>query len=131
MRINIPGNPDKLIQLAQKIQAKHTADAAASPLNGMPGIATAGDLITRADDQNKLSLTLASQAEKATEARDNALGSDTTTEGTVKFFVTAARDVLLALNKGREHALGDWGFDVTSTARPTDGSAAPAAAPAK
>jgi hypothetical protein len=27
----------------------------------------------------------------------------------VRFFVTAARDVLAALNKGSEHKLGDWG----------------------
>jgi hypothetical protein len=37
---------------------------------------------------------------------------------------TAARDVLAALNKGSEHKLGDWGFEVEGSAQ-----AKPAPAP--
>jgi hypothetical protein len=33
----------------------------------------------------------------------------------VRFFVTAARDLLCAQNKGNEHKLGDWGFIVDSS----------------
>jgi hypothetical protein len=59
---------------------------------------------------------------RLTEARDNALGPDTATPGYIRFYVTTARDVLAALNKGSEHKLGDWGFVVDASAQ-----AAPAA----
>ncbi len=119
MRVNIPSNPDYLIALAKAINAKHTALGAASPLNGIEGIAGFGAQVTAADTNNQLAGQLYKQAETATEARDNALGPDTTTPGYVRFYVTAARDVLAALNKGSEHKLGDWGFEVDATAQAT------------
>ena len=35
----------------------------------------------------------------------------------VEFNVKSARDILMALNKGNEQQLGDWGFDVDTSAR--------------
>jgi len=116
MRIKIPNKVDELIVLAQAIQTKHTALAASSPLNGVTGISGLAAQVTAADTNNKLATQLYKQAETAIETRDNALGADTTTPGSVRFFVTAARDILLGLNKGSEHKLGDWGFDVTESA---------------
>ena len=46
--------------------------------------------MTAADTNNQLAGPLYKQAETATEARDNALGPDTTTPGYVRFFVTAS-----------------------------------------
>lgn len=126
MRINIPGNPDDLIALAKAILAQHTKLGAASPLNGINGIAGFGALVTAADNSNQQASTLYEQAKTATEARDNALGSDLTTPGYVRYFVAAARDVLAGQNKGSEHKLGDWGFDVIAAA-----AATPAAKAAK
>jgi hypothetical protein len=118
-----------LIKLALAILAKHTTLGAASPLNGIDGIANFGTQVTAADTNNQQADLLYKQAETATEARDNALGPDTITPGCVRFFVTAARDVLAAQNKGSEHKLGDWGFEVDASAQATP--AAKAAAKSK
>jgi hypothetical protein len=87
MRINIPSNPGDLIALAKAIDAKHIALGAASPLNGINGIAGFGAQVTAADTNNQQADLLYKQAETATEARDNALGPDTTTPGYVRFYV--------------------------------------------
>ena len=115
MRINIPSNPDQLIQLAQTIRDKHVALGTASPLNGIPDIADFSGQVDAADSGNTDAKDFAQKSETAIEARDNALGPDTTTPGGVRFFVTAARDLLCAQNKGNEHKLGDWGFIVDSS----------------
>jgi enamine deaminase RidA (YjgF/YER057c/UK114 family) len=116
MRINIPGNPGLHIKLAKAILAKHTALGAASPLNGIEGIASLAAQVNAADTNNKLAEDLYKQAETATEARDKALGPTADTPGCVRFFVTSARDVLAGLNKGSEHKLGEWGFEVNAPA---------------
>ncbi|MFN0067769.1 MAG: hypothetical protein ACKVYV_09055 [Limisphaerales bacterium] len=71
---------------------------------------------------------LRQKAEQCTEARDRTLGiaSARTEEGTALFAVLAAREVLLGLHKGREHRLGDWGFEVDASPR---AKAKPAAKP--
>lgn len=130
MRINVPGNPGELIALAQAILDKHTKLGAASPLNGIDGIANFGAQVNAADTNNKLADNLYKQAETATEARDKALGPNATTPGFVRFFVTSARDVLAGLNKGSEHKLGDWGFQVNQSAQ-ASAKPAPASTPAK
>ncbi len=125
MRINIPTNADDHIALAKAILAKHTALAAASPLAGIADIAKFGPQTTAADTANALAESLAKQAETATQNRDLALGQGgQLTPGSVRYFVTSARDILLGLNKGNEKKLGDWGFAV-------DDSPAPAKAKAK
>ena len=53
MRINIPSNPGDLIVLAKAINAKHIALGAASPLNGINGIAGFGAQVTAADTNNQ------------------------------------------------------------------------------
>jgi hypothetical protein len=120
MRINIPSNPDEFIKLAKAVLAQHTKLGTASPLNGIKGIAAFAAQVQAADTNNEQANQLYEQARTATEARDNAIGPDTTTPGYLQFFVTSARDVLAAQNKGSEHVLGDWGFAVI---------AAPAATP--
>jgi hypothetical protein len=127
MRITIPTNVDELIVLAKAILAKHQALAAASPLNGINGIANFQPQTTAADTNNTLAESLQKQAETAIEARDNALGSDLTTPGSVRYFVASSRDVLLGLNKGAEHNLGGWGFEVIASPK-ANGTATPPAA---
>jgi hypothetical protein len=115
MRINIPSNVDALIKLAKDISKKHTALGTASPLNNIEGIADFDAQVTAADTNNELAKQLAKQETKATEDRDNALGSDFATPGTVRYFVTAIRNVLAGQNKGSEHKLGDWGYEVIAS----------------
>jgi hypothetical protein len=128
MRINIPSNPDALIKLAKAILANHTALGVASPLNGIDGIAAFQPQVNAADANNDLAGNLYKQAEKATETRDKALGPNATTPGYVRFFVISARDVLAGLNKGSEHKLGDWGFEVDASPQPTPAAKAAAKA---
>ena len=115
MRIPIPKNPEEVIKLAKAVRDKHVALGTASPLNGIDGIANFDVQVDVADSNHSNAKDLAQQAETATEARDNALGPDTNTPGTVRYFVTAARDLLAAQNKGSEHKLGDWGFAVDAS----------------
>jgi len=119
MRIPIPKNPEEVIKLAKAVRDKHVALGAASPLNGIDGIAGFSAQVDAADSNHTDAKDFAKQAETATEARDNALGPDTSTPGTVRFFVTAARDLLAGQNKGSEHKLGDWGFVVDASAQAT------------
>ncbi len=48
--------------------------------------------------------------------------------GYVRFYVTAARDLLATQNKGSEHKLGDWGFVVDTSAQATPAAKAAAKA---
>lgn len=116
-RVNIPTNPDKLIQLSQTVLDKHVAVGAASPLGGLKITEWTANS-TLADTQNKSAAQLRRDAEKATQARDNAISDNTNPLG-VEFNVKSARDILMALYKGREQQLGDWGFDVDMSARPS------------
>jgi hypothetical protein len=115
VRVDIPKNPDDCIKLAGKVIAKHLKDGAGSPLAGI-GMADMAAKNTTADHNNTLSSDLSKQAVKATQARDNALGKGSSTPATVRFYLTAVRDLLLGLNKGNEQSLSDWGFSVTASA---------------
>ncbi|HSY74112.1 MAG TPA: hypothetical protein VK810_01470 [Dongiaceae bacterium] len=122
-RVSIPKNPDDLIALAKSIGTKHTADGAGSPLTAL-NMADMGIKTTAADTQNQASAKLYRDAETATQNRDIALGADKTTQGTVNYYVSSVRDMLLGLFKGNEQKLGDWGFTVDQSAQ---ASAKPAA----
>ncbi len=116
-RVNIPANVDKLIQLSQSVLAKRVALGAASPLSGLKIAEWTANTAT-ADIENKRAAQLRLDAEKATQNRDNAISDNTDPLG-VEFNVKSARDILMALNKGNEQLLGDWGFDVDTSARPS------------
>lgn len=115
-RVNIPTNPDELIALSQSIVAKHTADAAGSPLAAL-NMTDMGVKTTAADTQNKASAKAYRDGELATQNRDIALGSDKSTPSTVNYYVSSVRDMLLVLYKGNEQKLGDWGFTVDQSAQ--------------
>ncbi len=128
MRIIIPSNPDDFIKLAQAVFAQHTKLGADSPLNGIDGIANFGAQVTTADTNNQLADSLYKQAETATENRDNAIGPNATTSGTAHYFVASARDVLAGQNKGNEHKLTVWGFEVDGSPQATPAAKAAAKA---
>lgn len=125
-RVIIPKNPDDLIALAKSIGTKHTADGAGSPLANL-NMADFAAKTTSADAQSQLSAKLYRDAETATQNRDLALGTGRSTPGTVNYYVTAARDILLGICKGNEQKLGDWGFTVEQSAQ--GGGSKPAPAP--
>ena len=116
-RVNIPTNADRLILLSQAVLAKHVAMGPASPLGGLKIAEWTANTAT-ADTENKKAAQLRRDAEKATQNRDNAI-SDNADPAGVEFNVKSARDILMALYKGSEQKLGDWGFDVDASARPS------------
>jgi hypothetical protein len=117
-RVRIPRTPEGLLTLTERLCARHEADAAASPLAGLD-MARLKANGTQARAEHGRASELRKKAEQCTELRDRALGiaSARTEEGTALFTVLAARDVLLGLHKGREHRLGDWGFEVDASPR--------------
>ena len=117
LRIETPKNADDCIALAVKVIAKHLTDGATSPLTGL-GMADLATKNTTADLQNKQSKDLARQSQLCTENRDLALGTDTSKEGTVRFYLNSVRDTLLGKYRGNPAQLGDWGFDVLTTPKP-------------
>ncbi len=127
VRVVIPTNADEFIELGEGIIAKHTADGAASPLNGLD-MAAFETTVTDAKAQNDLQKQLRRDAELATESRDGMLGrrkdQNVNTDGTVLNIVSRTRDILLGTFKGNEQQLGLWGFDVnqSSTGSSTGGS---------
>ncbi len=124
MRINIPKNPEQVIQLAQRVLAKHTADGTVSPLSGLD-MADMTAKTAAADTQNQSAAKLRRDAEAATQNRDLALGTDNAARGTVAHYVRSVRDMLLGLHKGNEQRLGDWGFEVDTSARSGEEKPAP------
>lgn len=119
LRIDVPTSPDKLIKLAEDILLKHGELGVNSPLKVMK-ISDFQNRTSEASGKNKLSKNLYKQAGKATEDRDIALGHDRTLQpNTVRFFVASARDLLTGLYKGNEQTLGEWGFVVDTSPRPT------------
>jgi len=125
-RVNIPKNPDELIKLAQSINTKHTSDGADSPLSGL-NMTEFNTKTGNADLSNKTAAQLHRQAEQATENRDIALGADAAPAGSVMQYVRSVRDVLLGIYKGNERKLGDWGFQVDSSAQSSSKPTPPSA----
>lgn len=125
VKVKIPRNADELIQLGEDIIAEHTDQGASSPLNGLDMAAFAAR-VAAAKTKNQEQKQLRRDAETATEDRDDLLGKkkgqSSTTPGTVLNFIVRTRDVLLGTNKGNEHHLGDFGFEVSESSSGGGGS---------
>ncbi len=118
VKVIIPRNPDRLIELGEQILAKHDADPASSPLAGL-NIAEFAAKVALAKERHAMAKKLRKDAETATEDRDHALGhkkdQSTTTEGTVLNYVTRSRHILMGVYKGKEQHLGNFGFEVNQS----------------
>ncbi len=121
VRVVIPKNPDKMIVLAKKVVAKHIADGVSSVLKDMD-MTDMGTKTTAADTLAISADALHKSAEEENEKRNKVLGimrdQNSTTEGTLYFYLTSVRDILLGKNKGKEQALGEWGFQVNTSPPP-------------
>lgn len=121
--IVIPKNAKQLYELAELVLAKHTADGNNSPLSGLNIVDFTAKTNT-AKTKYALAKQLTHEKEVANKHRDTLCGidknQDTTTPGTLLYYVTQARTILLGLNKGNETELELWGFDVQhGTATPS------------
>jgi len=128
MRIKINKSPEGLIQLGKAVGAKHVALGANSPLKGVEGIDDLVTLAADAETNHNSGKTLLEQAEAANQDRDNSLGQRGKLQpGTVRHIVTASRSVLIGQNKGQEHKLADWGYEVIDAPSTTSNPAKAAA----
>ncbi|MEO5572552.1 MAG: hypothetical protein ABIT08_06645 [Bacteroidia bacterium] len=112
--VTIPGNPQELTGLGKRVNAKHVLDGATSVLTPLDMTHFTAK-VTVATTKDAEAAQLDRDKEKAYEQRDLALGLNNDNPKTIKFYVTSARDTLLGFSKGKEHNLGDYGFNVNSS----------------
>lgn len=116
-KVVIPTNADRLFALTNRILQKHQQDGATSKLSPTLADQLQTQLNT-ARTENERRNELDRQKEKLNEERNLILGLHDTqnsfTEGTVRYFLAAARDILLGQYRGNERVLGDWGYVVNS-----------------
>ena len=110
MRVVIPTAPADLLDLADDVYAKHTADGASSVLNSLEdqNWAVEGPKIALAKAKHSEAETLKLQMEKAYRDRDLLLAP-------VKDAVIASRDLLTGVMRSNMKRMGDWGFTVNDT----------------
>ncbi|MDX1943679.1 MAG: hypothetical protein SFU99_24140 [Saprospiraceae bacterium] len=113
----VPDNPDLLLALATRIWKKHQQDGVNSILP--PALMALFQIkldIARAE--NTRCKDLDRLKEKLIEERNLLLGlhrnQNAYSEGTVRYFVTAVRDILLGHYRGSERMLGNWGYTVNT-----------------
>ncbi|MCO5254472.1 MAG: hypothetical protein M9892_08930 [Bacteroidetes bacterium] len=120
--VEIPSNVVDLLLLTKAVLDKNTADGVDSPLEDfdMADLQVKYDIAKAKQD---LTVKLNRDRETAFQQRDLAMGRGrkqiSVTKGTLKFYLTSARDILLGYNRGEEQNLGDWGFDV-DTSQPSN-----------
>lgn len=109
-RVNIPRNPGELLDLAESIYSKHTADGATSPLNSLadndwsvtgPKVATA--------------LTLHDQAEMYKGLMEKSYAERDIYMLEIDSIVRNSATLLKAINSKNPKRLSDWGFSVDDT----------------
>lgn len=114
----VSNNPEELMALADNILQKHYQDGAATkipaaladPLQSQLTIARTE--YTRRNELDRLK-------EKLIEERNLLLGKNSVRnsymEGTVSYYLAAARDILLGMYRQNPKALGDWGYTVNAS----------------
>lgn len=121
VQIIIPTNADQLIALAKKVMQKHYEDGASSPLNSLDWNVL-NTRLYEAEMKLEEGRKLSRDKETATQARNLALGiekgQNSKTPNTVQYLVKSVRDTLLGIFRGREQELGNWGFEVNTSANP-------------
>jgi len=122
MRVVISRNPKKLTDLTDAIIAKDDTDGESSIIADMD-IPMLISLNQEAKEKNALAAKLFRDRQQAVQQRNIALGiaikQRTINKGTVLFYITSVRDILLGYYRGEEQTLGEWGFTVQAPSSPT------------
>lgn len=115
-RVEIPLKPIELVELSERIIAKHKLDGESSLLQVFD-MDEAEAITTLARSKHENGAQLNRDKELAFELRDNALGffskGARAVEGTVLYYLIACKKVLLGFYKGREQTLGEYGYEIT------------------
>ncbi len=109
-RVIIPKTTEKLMALADKVYAKHTADGASSPLNVLKDTDwnTNGSKLIAAKALHDQAKDMEKQLEKIYQNRDALLRP-------VDQTVRASAKLLNGIYRNSPRNLGDWGFEVNDT----------------
>jgi hypothetical protein len=126
IRIEIPvGSPDDLITLSEGITEKNSALGASAVLDNDKMVQLAGKT-SSAKAKRKEAAELSARAKTLNDQADALLGiapgQNATTEGTVLFHITGARDALMVEHRGNEEALGEYSFVVITGTAKTPGA---------
>ena len=119
IRVEIPTNAEELSRLADTIVKKHAANGANSLI---PAVLADGliALVAQANLLVEQAAQVARDGETATQSRNLLLGiakgQTSKTVNTIRFYLSSVRDMLLGLYRGQAQRLGDWGFEVNSSA---------------
>lgn len=114
VRVDIPSNPSLKLDLAGRVNTKHTTDGPASPLNALHShkweetgakIPEAISLHLKAEDLQR-------QANLAFRQRDLLLEE-------IDESIRSSRDLLLGIYRDNPKELSQWGFDVIDSPRAT------------
>ena len=110
-RITIPRSALPLLALAKRVIQRNKKQGEKSVLTSIIDLAEL-DAVTKAiDEQHNLSLEHRRLAKLATKKRNQLIGK-VRSKGSLLYFLTAIRDVLVGIHKGNEYELGNWGYNV-------------------
>ncbi len=111
-RVEIPDNPKDLISLAARVYQKHTELGTDSPLNALVSHKWSehGQKVAEAEQLQNQAEELKRQSEEATSKRNLLLADIGET-------VKASRDLLEGVYRENPRTLGQFGFNVSETAR--------------
>ena len=109
-RVVFPQNTEELLDLSKKVFAKHTADGASSPLNGLQDHdwADVGPKIEATLRKHLEAEDLRRRSEEAYKERDLILPA-------IKETLRASALLLKGANAKNPKRLGEWGFEVNDT----------------
>ena len=113
-RVNIPTNPVQKLELAARVNTKHAADGAKSPLNALQNHKWEDNApkITEAQTLHQQAEELQRQANLAYRKRDLLLEE-------IDQSIKSSRDLLQGVFHDNPKELMQWGFDVSDSPKTT------------
>ncbi|MCD4818487.1 MAG: hypothetical protein K8S23_07325 [Candidatus Cloacimonetes bacterium] len=109
---------EALMTLLSVVNKKHIALGTDSPLNHI-NMADFDSKLKVAETKRASSKELRAQSEALMEAAYSIIGlgidQGSTSPGTLYYYLTSIRDMLLVIYKGNEEQLSTWGFNVVSS----------------
>ncbi|MEI6752523.1 MAG: hypothetical protein WCK78_05085 [Paludibacter sp.] len=110
IRVNVPTNAAQELELAARVNAKHVADGAASPLNALQNHKWE-DNVPKIEE----ALSLHKQAEELQRQANLAYRKRDLLTAEVDLSVKSSRDLLLGIYHDNPKELSQWGFDVSDS----------------
>jgi len=124
-RVDLPSRDIDAIDLCERIKKQHAIVATASPINGVD-MADFDAQLQRLKDVETQIQDLYGILAPLYQEKANILGRGANqtvdTRGTLLFYTTQIRDVLLAIYKGMERNMATWGFRVVLSTRSSKGA---------